>query len=333
MRSPTRTFCALTLAATLLGAGPASGSAEPFDQWLAELRSEALASGLSPATVDRALDDVQPDPDVIALDRKQPGTRLGNFCRYLDLRLTDPRVARARRLLAEHSALLADLEADYGVPPRYLVALWGLETNFGSYQGGHDVIRSLATLAHDARRADLFRTQLLAALKILDEGHLERDDMKGSWAGAMGQVQFMPTTFIGYAVDGDGDGRKDIWNSVPDALASAANYLDQSGWKRGQSWGRRVRLPKGLRIEGRSTRAHSISEWSRRGVRRYDGRSLPRANMTGRVVLPMRRPEPAFLVYPNYQAILAWNRSTFFGISVGTLADRITRRGDRICSL
>jgi membrane-bound lytic murein transglycosylase B len=316
-------LCALATAA------PAA--ANNFEPWLADLRSEALASGISAETLDSALDGLRPDPKVLERDRSQPG-KAGDFCGYLDRRLTETRISRARRLMAEHSGLLQQIEAEYGIPPRYLVALWGLESNFGSYQGSYSVVRSLATLAHDPRRATTFRKQLLGALRILDEGNVAPENMKGSWAGAMGQVQFMPSTFLAYAVDRDGDGRVDIWNSVPDALASAANYLDHAGWKPGQSWGRRVRVPDGLRIDGRSSPEYPLAEWQRRGVRRYDGGTLPSADMSGRVVLPTSRAEPAFLVYPNYQTILAWNRSTFFGISVGTLADRISQRGDRVCS-
>lgn len=332
MRPSTRSVPMLALLFSWsLAASPAPADAENFGAWLAELRAEALADGISAQTLDAALVGLEPDPEVLDRDQSQPG-RAGDFCGYLDRRLTPARVETARKLQSEHRQLLLEIEAEYGVPPRYLLALWGLESNFGSHQGGYSVIRSLATLAHDPRRGSSFRTQLHSALRILDEGEVSPADMRGSWAGAMGQVQFMPTTFLAYAVDRDGDGRADIWNSVPDALASAANYLDHAGWTRGQSWGRRVRVPSGLSVDGRSSADHPISEWSRRGVRRYDGRSLPRANMRGRVVLPTSRPEPAFLVYPNYQTILAWNRSTFFGISVGTLADRISQRGDRVCS-
>lgn len=313
------------LSLALAVSGSEAQAAASFDDWLVELRSEALESGISKNTVDAALSGLEPDADVLARDRNQPEAS-SDFCLYLDQRIDSARVARGRELLARYASLLADLEAKYGVPPRYLVSLWGLESNFGVHQGGYDVIRSLATLAHDPRRASAFRRQLLAALRILDEGHQSPEDMRGSWAGAMGQVQFMPTTFLAYAVDRDGDGRKDIWGSVPDALASAANYLDRAGWRRGQAWGRHVRIPDGLRFEGRISPKASVDEWSRRGVQRQDGGALPRAEMEGQVVLPTSARAPAFLVYSNYHTLLAWNRSTFFGISVGTLADRITGR-------
>jgi membrane-bound lytic murein transglycosylase B len=235
-------------------------------------------------------------------------------------------------MLEEHETLLTELNAIYGVPPRYLVSLWGLESNFGDYLGDYEVIRSLATLAYDPRRGKSFRGQLFSALQILDESPFRPQDLEGSWAGAMGQVQFMPSTYLAYAVDHDGDGRKDIWGSVPDALASAANYLDKAGWRQGQAWGRRVRLPEGLELTGRQSDARSLEEWSRRGVLRYDGGELPRAKMRGSIVRPTDESTPAFLVYPNYHAILAWNRSTFFGISVGALADLVSGRStEQIC--
>lgn len=310
---------------------PSVASANPdFDEWLAELRSEALERGISPATVG-ALSELEPDPKVLALDRSQPG-ETDDFCNYLDRQLTPRRIARARARLKRHSKLLASLEASYGVPPRYLVSLWGLESGFGNDQGNFEVIRSLATLAHDPRRPSLFREQLFGALRILDREQLLPSQLRGSWAGAMGQVQFMPTTFLDHAVDYDGDGRKDIWNSVPDALASAANYLVHAGWRNGQSWGRPVRLPNGFRKESASSSEASLSEWRSRGVRRHDGSPLPRAKMSGRIVLPSPGTSPAFLVYPNYETILRWNRSHYFGLSVGTLADHITRRSAPICA-
>jgi membrane-bound lytic murein transglycosylase B len=233
-------------------------------------------------------------------------------------------------MLQEHRALLHRVSSEFGVPARIVVSLWGLESNFGDYQGEHQVIGALATLAHDGRRGPLFRKQLLAALRIVDEGHQDPAGLKGSWAGAMGQVQLMPTTFLDYAVDFDGDGRKDIWSSVPDAFASAANYLKRAGWRSGQTWGREVQIPESLSGNRRSlSKPRSLADWRGAGVVRIDGGALPSAGMRGRIVLPAAKSNDAFLVYSNFETILRWNQSIFFGISVGTLADEISETESR----
>ena len=293
-----------------------------------------MRRGVSEATVQAALADVEPLPKVIELDRKQPG-KPSEFCGYLQGRLTETRIERGRRILREEAPLLARLTAEYGVPARYLVALWGLETNYGDYTGSFPVVSSLVTLAHDPRRSKLFREQVFAALHILDRGHRPADAFLGSWAGAMGQVQFMPTTFLEYAVDHDGDGRKDLWSSRADALASAANYLRRSGWKKGQTWGRQVRVPDALeRNAAKLKQRRSLASWQQLGVRRSNGRSLPSADVRGRIVQPLRGPGPAFLAYPNYDVFLDWNRSTYFAISVGTLADELGKRSSlRACGI
>jgi membrane-bound lytic murein transglycosylase B len=228
--------------------------------------------------------------------------------------------------MKQHRVLLQRVSSDYGVPARFVVALWGLETNFGDYQGEYPVIDALATLAYDERRGALFRKQLLAALRIVDEGHQNPANLKGSWAGAMGQVQLMPTTFLDYAVDYDGDGRKDIWSSLPDAFASAANYLKRAGWRSGQTWGREVQIPASLNGDRRALAGRrSLRDWRGAGVVRIDGGALPRADMRGKIVLPAAKSPDAFLVYSNFETILRWNQSTFFAISVGAFADEISR--------
>lgn len=321
--------CLLACAAAAPSARAADASADAGDEfveWLDALRSEALERGISPATVDSAFASVVPRPVVLEHDRSQPRAP-GDFCGYLARRLTPTRIARGQRELAARRELLRRITAEYGVPARYLVALWGLESNFGDYQGDHPLFDALVTLARDPRRGELFRSQIFAALELVEAGHPLKG-MRASWAGAMGHVQFMPTTFRAYAVDHDGDGRKDIWGSVPDALASAANYLRAVGWRSGESWGRQVRLPQAL-VEGGPGARHgtrSLDTWSELGVRRSDGRALPASTLAGRLVHPRRRPEPAFLVYPNYERFMAWNRSTFFAISVGTLADELAER-------
>jgi membrane-bound lytic murein transglycosylase B len=317
--------------ASWLAVSSAGASRAGFADWLEALRTEAHESGISEATITASLAGVEPVGRILELDRSQPGAP-AEFCEYLEKRLTDTRIERGRRMLEEHRAVLRAVGQEYGVAPRFVIALWGLETNFGDYVGDYRVIDALATLAYDERRGAMFRRQLLAALRIVDQGHQQPTSMKGSWAGAMGQVQFMPSTYRAYAVDHDGDGRKDIWSSVPDALASAANYLSNAGWRRGETWGRRVEIPSGLQFDGRTSDPQSLAEWSRLGVRSYGGLDLPSAKMRGSIVLPVSKPRPAFLVYRNYRAILAWNRSTFFGISVGTLADRVVgRTSPRLC--
>ena len=219
-----------------------------FDRWLADFRKDARAEGISEATLDIAFKNTTPVVKVLEYDRSQPEfTR--SFWNYLDRAISQDRIERGQRLLKKHAGLLAEIHRDYGVQPRFLVSFWGLETNFGDYTGGFPVIDALATLAYDPRRSDFFRKQLIHALQILDGGHISLSRMKGSWAGAMGQAQFMPATFARYAIDRDGDGKKDIWGSLPDMFASAANYLSQVGWNDSETWGREVRLPKGFNFE------------------------------------------------------------------------------------
>ncbi|MCF8025416.1 MAG: lytic murein transglycosylase [Desulfobacteraceae bacterium] len=298
-------------------------SGQPFADWLAALRDEARGKGISDATLSAALRDIAPVKRVIELDRHQPEFTQ-TFQTYLSRRVTEERVKRGQRLLAKHRDLLEDIHDKYGVPPRYLIAFWGLETNFGDYMGGFRVIDALATLAYDQRRAGFFRAQLLDALQIIEEGHIAPDEMMGSWAGAMGHVQFIPSTFTGYAVDYTGNGRKDIWNSLPDAFASAANFLSGMGWQPREIWGRRVRLPEDFDKSLASMDIKkTLNEWSDFGVRRADGSGLPQADMQGSIVLPQGPEGPAFLVYDNFRAIMRWNRSVKYAISVGHLADRI----------
>lgn len=296
---------------------------QSFDQWLDAVRADARGMGVSDATLDSALTGISPIPRVIELDRRQPEGRL-TFAEYLQRQTPDSRIERGRRLLEENRELLAEIGAAYGVQPRFIVALWGMETSYGSYTGGYPVIEALATLAYDGRRSDYFRRELLNALRILDEGHIAIADMKGSWAGAMGQSQFMPSNFLSLAVDHDGDGRRDIWTTRADVFASAANFLAKAGWNDGVTWGRQVRLPDGFDAElaGLGSRL-SLGEWQALGIRRPDGRDLPRANVSASLVLPDGPRGSAYLVYQNYRALMNWNRSTYFATTVGILADRI----------
>ena len=297
----------------------------PFAQWLTEFRQEALNSGVSAATFDDAFEGVQPKPRVVELDRSQPEFKL-TLDQYVGRVVPQRRIDIGRRKLAEHTALLNKVSAKYGVQPRFIVAFWGIETDFGRLTGGFYVIEALATLAYDGRRSAFFRKQLLDALLILDEGHIARDQMTGSWAGAMGQAQFMPSTFRAYAVDFDGDKRIDLWNSKADVFASAANYLSQVGWRDDQTWGREVLLPKGFNGShvGRKNR-QPLAQWQSLGVRRLNGQALPTRSLDAGLIQPDGPGSRAFLVYRNFDSILNWNRSERFGVAVGTLADAVAK--------
>lgn len=322
---PAGLLCLLVSVSPTLAEG--TPATESFEDWLAGFRQNALSRGVSATTLDRAFDGVAPIERILELDRSQPEfTR--TFWTYLRNGVSDKRIARGRDLLVTHRALFDRLYRKYGVQPRFLVSFWGLETNYGDYTGGFPVISALATLAHDPRRREFFTAELLDALSILDGGHIALERMKGSWAGAMGQTQFMPSTFVRYAVDGDGDGRKDIWDSLPDVMESAANYLSQIGWKGDQTWGREVRLPEGfdLNLAGQKTR-RPLADWQSLGVRRANGRDLPKADMEGSIVLPAGYRGPAFLVYGNFQAIQIWNRSVLYALTVGHLSDRLKGQG------
>ena len=326
-----RVFCRSSVLAALLSVlalgRPASAAEQPFSDWLATLRQEALGRGISAATVQSTLHDIQPIPRVIELDRKQPEFTL-TFQDYLAKVVNDNRVQQGRRLLQENQDLLQSVGRRFAVQPRFVVALWGIETDYGRLTGGFKIIPALATLAYDGRRSAYFRSELFNALNIVDKDHIDPAMMSGSWAGAMGQTQFMPSSFLRYAVDFDGDGRRDIWTSRADIFASAANYLASIGWRDDATWGRPVLLPPGFKAELADLKIEkALEEWRTIGVRRLDGGGLPvKAGTLGSIVLPAGDGGPAFLVYANYRAILKWNRSSFFAIAVGTLADRI---GDR----
>lgn len=314
----------IALAALLIAPARSDGD---FQTWLAALRAEAEAQGISAETLDRALSGVEPIERVIELDRRQPEFTQ-TFWRYLDQRISEQRIERGHAMLAEHQALFQEVGERYGVQPRFLAAFWGLESNYGSYTGDHRVIDALVTLAYDPRRGDFFRAQLIDALKIIDEGHIAPETMMGSWAGAMGHVQFIPSTFRNYAVDQDGDGRRDIWQSLPDALGSAANFLTEIGWDATRTWGREVRLPQGFDWElAGLERRKTLAEWQALGVRKIDGRSLPAVDLEASLVAPGGHKGPAFLVYQNFRVILNWNRSVTYAIAVGHLADRLAGAG------
>ena len=302
---------------------PAVGGTVPFQKWVEELHRESEAQGIRPSTLKSALGALKLLPRVVELDRKQPEFTL-TYRQYMDRVVPTARVEKGRQLFRKNRALLDEVGAKFGVQPRFLVAFWGIESDFGRLTGGFPVIHALATLAYDGRRGTYFRGELINALKILDGGHIKLAKMSGSWAGAMGQSQFMPSSFLAYAVDYDGDGRKDIWNTKADVFASAANYLARVGWKGDQTWGRPVRLPEGFDAGLASLKVRKrLREWQDLGVRRTNGGDLPKRNLGASLVLAEGPGSPAFLVYANYKAILKWNRSTFFALAVGSLAERI----------
>lgn len=304
-----------------------SGQDQPtqsFDAWLQELRAEASGLGISDSTL-AALDDIAPLERVLELDNSQPEF-VQTFTRYIDLRVTEGQVNRGQQLLQQHAVLLDDVRQRYGVQPHYLAAFWAIESNFGRATGGFSVLEALATLAYDPRRADFFRRELLTALQIIDEGHIAPDRMSGSWAGAMGQLQFLPSVFDRYGVDGDNDGRIDIWNSLPDVFHSAANFLSQSGWQGDERWGREVVLPGSFdySLSGTATRK-SLAEWRDIGVSMLNGSPIPVVQgMEASIILPAGASGPAFLAYGNFRATMAYNPSTFYALTVGHLADRFS---------
>jgi len=291
-----------------------------------DFKQEARKNGISEAILEEAFEGVKPSPRVVKLDRSQPET-IQTFQDYFEKRVTPYRIELGRKQYRENRKLFQQIESRFGVQGRFIAAFWGMETSYGRFSGGHYVIGALTTLAYDPRRAKFFRKQLMDALIILEEGHITVDKMKGSWAGAMGQTQFMPSTFRAYAMDGDGDGKINIWESKADAFASAANYLSSIGWRSDQTWGREVLLPSGFDQDLIKEKvAKTLAEWQALGVRKMFGKNLPTRDLVAMVVQPDGPGERAFITYPaNYSAILDWNRSHKFAISVGTLADAIVR--------
>jgi membrane-bound lytic murein transglycosylase B len=306
----------------------------PFDAWLDELVREARDRGYSDALIDEALADLEPLPRVIEADRSQAELNPG-FARYLSTRLTPAMVRRGRELGRTHRRLLARIEARFDVQRRFVLAIWGLETRYGRVTGRTPVFRALATLAWEPRRAAFFRGELFDALTMVRRGHIDVESMTGSWAGAMGQTQFMPSSYLKYAVDFDDDGRRDIWRSTPDALASIASYLKGFEWDDEETWGREVRVPAAAlariqetipkRPEGcyairNMTERRPLAEWQTLGVRNVDGGALPKADVDAGLVDVGER---KFLVYSNYDAILGYNCAHYYALTVALLADRL----------
>jgi membrane-bound lytic murein transglycosylase B len=304
------------------------GRAVVFSAWLRDLKADARVRGISEITLDRAFRGVAPNPRVVELDRRQPEFT-STFWGYFNRAVSEDRIRDGRAMLARHGALLNRISRQTGVPASVLVAFWGVETNYGRNLGGFNVIEALATLAYDGRRGAFFREQLLAALEIIDQGHISPHAMAGSWAGAMGQMQFMPTTFRDHAVDADGDGRKDIWEDLTDAFGSGANFLADLGWRPDQIWGRQVRLSPGFDLTQSDLDIRKpLADWAALGVTRTDGGALPVVpGIMGSLLLPAGHEGPAFLVYDNFRVIMRWNNSSFYALAVGHLSDRIAGDG------
>jgi membrane-bound lytic murein transglycosylase B len=311
-----------TAAALALPAARASADS-PFAAFLAGVRADAVGSGIAPATVDRAFAGLRPNPRVLELDSRAP-ERTQSWERYRATRLSEQRVAAGQRAMQANGAALAEIGRRYGVDPGVVVAIWGLETNYGAFTGGFPVIEALATLAADGRKDGFFRSELISALRILDHGDIALPAMTGSYAGAMGQPQFMPSSYLTYAVDFDGNGRRDIWNNPRDVLASIANYLAGSGWRRGEPWGQPVRVPAGFGVARDTRDERPLGAWSQRGVTRADGTAFSRADVSGAVVTPDGAGGEAFMTYDNFKVIRLYNRSDLYALSVGLLADRIS---------
>jgi membrane-bound lytic murein transglycosylase B len=328
------------MTALALGCAVVLGAQEPppaqpdFATWLEGVRAEALQRGIRPAIVERALSGIELEPVVVARDRAQP-EQVQSLDAYVRQRLAKRTVTTARTMFAKHRRVLEKIEAQYGVPSESLVAIWGIESNFGKFTGTRPTITALATLAFDPRRATLFRAELFHALTILDQGSIAPEDLKGSWAGAMGQPQFMPSSYLKHAVDFDQDGRKDIWKTEGDVFASIANYLKNAGWVAGERWGREVRVSKAAiaRIEQRvpmratgcravreMTEARPLKDWAALGVVLANGRALPTADMDASLV---RGVSQHFLVYRNYHALIDYNCSNAYAIAAGMLGDRV----------
>jgi len=325
----------LTLVAPALRPAQAQDTRPPFAEWLAGVREEALARGIKQEIIDQTLTDIdEPVPRVLERDRSQAEVTL-SLDAYITRILTPKRISLGREKYAEHRALIDEIGAKYGIAPRTLTAIWGIESNFGGQGGSYPEIAALATLAWDPRRATFFRKELFSALEILNRGDIEPDRMKGSWAGAMGQTQFMPSSYLEFAEDYDGDGRRDIWTSTGDAIASIANYMKGHGWHADETWGREVKVSaaaakrivnqvarrnEGCRAVKDMTVALPMARWEALGVRLPGGKPLPKTDLTASLISGTSR---HFLVYRNYHAILEYNCANSYALTVALLGDRI----------
>jgi lytic murein transglycosylase len=304
-------------------ATPCRNNTGSFERWLSDFREEAAAGGISRATIAAALDGMTFDPAIISRDHGQ-GVFQQTFLQFSDRMVSSYRLQQGAKLMQRHAGLFSRIEQQYGVPPAVLIAFCGLESDFGSNNGKYPILRAVTTLAYDCRRPEFFRTQLLDALRIVERGDLRPSEMIGDWAGELGGMQFTPSDYYKYAVDFDGDGRRDLVHSIPDTLASAANFLAGLGWKRGEPWLQEARVPSELPWEEADLSIkHPRAQWARWGVTAADGQALPADDLPASLLLPMGRFGPAFLAYPNFQAFLGWNQAFVYATTAAYLGTRL----------
>jgi membrane-bound lytic murein transglycosylase B len=316
------TKIALLAATTAFLATPTLAQSD-FQPCLQGIRADALRQGVPAGIADRAFQGLAPDQKVVDLDSRQPEFSL-TYSKYVGNTVTPDRVVKGQQRMAQHRVLLDAIQAEYGVPPQYIMAFWGIETNYGSFMGDFQVVRSVATLACMTRRQDFFSNETVQALRILAMNHMTREQMRGSWAGAMGNMQFMPSTFMKWGVDRDGNGRIDLWTSLPDSFASAANFLRGIGFKPGLPSSEEVFLPQGFPLDqADSTVEKPVRAWAAMGVKKAGGAPLPNVEDLSSIILPAGFRGPAFILYPNFKAVMNWNRSTLYALSVGILARQI----------
>ena len=301
-------------------------NSQSFEDFLNQVRKTATEQGVSKATIDKAFFGLTPNLDILKSDSAQAEFNQ-NFWHYVDKRVSQVRLNNGNDTLKQNASLLNKISQKYGVPTYVLVAFLGLESNYGNYMGNENLVRSLATLAYDPRRSGFFTKEFIALLKLIDKNTIPLD-AKGSWAGAMGAVQFMPTNVIAYGVDANNDGKVNLWNDKEDIYASAANFLKKNGWKKGEKWGREASIPKNFdyRLTGLETK-RTVNEWAALGVLRGNGSRLPNSNFKSSLIVPMGHRGPAFLVYRNFDVILGWNRSILYALSVAYLSDRLNGNG------
>ena len=320
-RSLLRAILAACFLAAAVESGAACTNTGSFERWLSEFKAEARAKGISPRAI-AALDGVTLDQGIIRRDHGQ-SVFSQSFLEFSDRMANKNRIATGRSRIAKDKALFDKIERQFGVPASVIVAFWGLETDFGHDSGHLPTLTSLVTLAYDCRRPEKFRAELLDALRIIQKGDLRSDEMRGSWAGEIGQTQFVPSIYLKYALDYEGDGKADLINNVPDVLASTANYLSGLGWRRGEPWLKEVRVPESMDwAEADLTIEHTVSEWESKGVQIADGSKVP-GSLTAALLLPMGKNGPAFLVFQNFKVFLEWNQSLIYSTTVAYLATRI----------